>query len=71
MGKVKKGEVCSVQGCANPAIRSLSPQYSGAMKKAGFKLSESKRLFLCEEHYKAFKKAHTAEERLERWRQSG
>jgi len=41
------------------------------MKKAGFKLSESKRLFLCEEHYKAFKKAHTAEERLERWRQSG
>jgi hypothetical protein len=71
MGKIKKGEKCSVKGCENTAVRSLSPSYMSTMKKAGLEITDSSRLYLCEEHYKKFKKAHSGEERLERWRFSG
>ncbi|MEJ5293513.1 MAG: hypothetical protein WHS82_07965 [Candidatus Methanosuratincola sp.] len=71
MGKVKKGELCSVSGCENPAVRSLSPSYAAEMKRAGFTVKESARLYLCEEHYKEFKKVRSKEDRLEKWRLSG
>lgn len=71
MGKVKKGELCSVSGCGNAAVRSLSPSYSAEMKRAGYTINESARLYLCEQHYKEFKKVHSKEDRLEKWRLSG
>ncbi|MDI9645014.1 MAG: hypothetical protein QFX35_07345 [Candidatus Verstraetearchaeota archaeon] len=71
MGKVKKGEGCSVSGCGNPAVRSLSPAHASEMKQAGYSLSESGRLYLCEPHYKEFKKLRSKEDRLEKWRFSG
>lgn len=71
MGKIRKGEGCSVSGCANPAVRSLSPSYAAEMRRAGHSLNESGRLYLCEQHYKEFKKIHSKEDRLEKWRLSG
>lgn len=71
MGKVKKGEACSVRGCREAAVRSLSPSLVSTAKKAGLDVEESGRLYLCEAHYKQFKKARSGEERLERWRFSG
>lgn len=71
MGRVKKGEACSVIGCGKAAIRSLSPSYARILKDAGIEVNESDRLYLCEEHYKRLKKARSGEEQLERWRFSG
>ncbi len=71
MGKVKKGESCSVKGCTGTAVRSLSPSYAATMAKAGMAVAEGGRLYLCEAHYKKFKKAHAGEEKLEKWRLSG
>lgn len=41
------------------------------MKQAGYAINESARLYLCEQHYKEFKKVHSKEDRLEKWRLSG
>jgi len=71
VGRVKKGEACSVRDCDKAAVRSLSPSYARLMKDAGMEVNESGRLYLCEEHYKKLKKARSGEERLERWRFSG
>lgn len=71
VGKIKKGEGCSVSGCTNAAVRSLSPSYASEMKRAGYSLKESVRLYLCEPHYKEFKKIRSKEDRLEKWRFSG
>jgi hypothetical protein len=71
MGKVKKGEACSVKGCAGTAVRSLSPSYAATMAKAGMEVADGGRLYLCEEHYKRFKKANAGQDKLEKWRLSG
>jgi hypothetical protein len=68
LGKIKKGELCSVSGCGKPAVRSLSPSYAPLIEKAGLQVSDKGRLFLCEEHYKQLKKEKSGEDRLERWR---
>jgi len=66
LGKVDKGVNCSVEGCQNKAIRSI------AFKKAveaGLRFSrESRRAYLCEDHYKEFKKARRSIDRVERMR---
>ncbi|UCD96650.1 MAG: hypothetical protein JSV35_00945 [Candidatus Bathyarchaeota archaeon] len=66
MGKIEKGEKCSVLGCENNAVRSLS---AGNVTAAGLKTDSEKRAYLCKEHYKEFKKATRKERTLERWRQ--
>jgi hypothetical protein len=71
LGKVKKGEVCSVSGCGKPSVRSLSPAYAHLVMKAGLRVADTKRLYLCEEHYKMIKKEKSGEDKLERWRFSG
>jgi hypothetical protein len=71
MGKVKKGEACSVKGCTGTAVRSLSPSYAAIMAKAGMDVADGGRLYLCEEHYKKFKKANAGQDKLEKWRLSG
>ena len=71
MGRVKKGQPCSVKRCSEPAVRSLSPSYSSYLVRAGIDVAESSRLYLCESHYKRLKKLRAEEEKLERWRFTG
>ena len=68
MGKVKKGVKCSVEGCDKPAARSVS---RARLAEAGADLkvkASGPRVYLCEEHYKEFKRALRRLKRLEKWR---
>lgn len=53
MGKVSKGISCSVVGCSENAVRSLD---AAKVRQAGLDVRESKRAYLCNEHYKQWKK---------------
>jgi len=65
LGKVAKGVKCSVTGCGNDAVRSLS---TDKVKAAGLKVGEARRAYLCRDHYKEFKKNTKQERVLEKWR---
>jgi len=68
MGRISKGKLCSVEGCSKEAIRSLS---AAKVEAAGLKVKEARRVYLCREHYKEYKKATKKEKTLERWRYKG
>jgi hypothetical protein len=73
MGKVKQGILCSVEGCNEPATRSFSAdKATQALRTAslGLKASRSRRAYLCDKHYKIFKKQQRAEKKVEKWRYS-
>ncbi len=56
---------CSVSGCDEPAIKSVS--WKEANEKAGLGLkSGNGRAHLCKSHYRAFKKATKTDRELER-----
>ena len=65
LGRIDKGIKCSVIGCKNDAIRSLPKD---KVKSTGLRVGESKRVFLCKDHYKIFKKETKKDRVLERWR---
>jgi len=68
LGKVSAGTKCSVEGCGNPAVRSIS---AGKVAAAGLRVSASgRRVYLCREHYKEYKKRTRKERELEaaRWK---
>lgn len=66
MGKVDKGVNCSVEGCQNKAVRSIAFKKAS---EAGLRLGrESRRVYLCEDHYKEFKKARRNTDKIERMR---
>jgi len=65
MGKVSKGILCSVEGCGREAVRSLP---ADKVEAAGLKVKGSRRVYLCKEHYKEYKKAMKKEKTLEKWR---
>lgn len=66
MGKVGKGVKCSVSGCGKDAARSLSAE---KVRMAGLSVGSSeKRAYLCENHYKEFKKRTKKERKIEQWR---
>jgi hypothetical protein len=66
LGKVDKGIGCSVVGCKNPAIRSLSrSEVGGSGLSVG---GEGRRVYLCHDHYKDWKKATKKSRSLERSR---
>ena len=66
MGKVDKGVGCSVNGCKNQAMRSLSKtEVGGSGLSVG---GEGRRVYLCHDHYKAWKKATKKSRSLERSR---
>lgn len=74
MGKIKQGTICSVEGCNNNAIRSFSKdKVIQALQKGGVNLTESRRrrAYLCQEHYKLFKKHQRQEKKIDKWRYSG
>lgn len=66
MGRVDKGVQCNVSGCPNKAERSLSRTDLGG---SGLSVSgEGRRVYLCHEHYKTWKKATKKSKSLERSR---
>jgi hypothetical protein len=66
LGKVERGVKCSVDGCGAEAERSLSREkVSGAGLKV---VGDGRRVYLCTQHYKAWKKATKKERELDRAR---
>ncbi len=66
LGRIEKGENCSVSGCHNEAARSLS---ADKVKAAGLSVSTTeKRAYICKEHYKEFKKKTKKDKTLDKWR---
>jgi hypothetical protein len=68
LGRVSKGVNCSVAGCDEGAIRSLTNEKASS---AGLKVGTAKRVYLCKEHYKEYKKKTRKERKLEKWRHQG
>ncbi|MDH5807105.1 MAG: hypothetical protein QE159_05175 [Candidatus Verstraetearchaeota archaeon] len=71
MGRIKKGQLCSIKNCSNIAIRSLSKNYCEILLKTGLEFNNSERIYLCRFHYKELKKLKSKEDRLEKWRLIG
>ena len=67
MGKVDKGIACSVQGCDRIALRSMSGS-KAAMAIDLMIDSANKRIYLCRQHYKDWKKATKDDRENERAR---
>jgi len=66
LGRVDKGVKCDQSGCGNNAERSLSrEQMAGSGLNVG---GGGRRVYLCHEHYKAWKKATKKSKSLERAR---
>jgi len=66
LGRIEKGEKCSVSGCGREAARSLSVD---KVKAAGINVSTAeKRVFICKEHYKDYKKKTKKDKTLDKWR---
>ena len=64
MGRIGKGTKCSVAGCEEDAVRSVSVAKA---KSAGLNV-EGRRSYLCKEHYKEYKKGSKKERQIEKWR---
>lgn len=64
MGRIGKGSKCTVAGCEEEAVRSVSLPKA---KAAGLDV-EGRRAYLCREHYKEYKKGSKKDKRIERWR---
>ena len=65
MGKIKKGVKCVVQGCESSAIRSLSVEKLDVLD---IDMTSSKRGYLCQVHYKEYKKKTKKERLIDKWR---
>ncbi len=65
MGKVRKGIKCTVQGCKETAIRSISADKLGMLNVQS---SQSRRSYLCELHYKEYKRQTKKERMIEKWK---
>lgn len=64
MGRIGKGQKCSVKNCNEDAIRSVNVEKA---KIAGLD-AEGKRVYVCKEHYKVFKKGNKKVDQIEKWR---
>lgn len=64
MGKIGKGQKCTVMNCKNDAIHSVNVAKA---KAAGLNVS-GKDAYVCEEHYKQFKKGNKKSDQIEKWR---
>lgn len=67
MGKIDKGQKCSIEGCGKDATRSVNAEKA---KIASLKF-EGKHCYVCEEHYKLYKKGTKKVDQIEKWRYSG
>jgi hypothetical protein len=64
VGRISKGTKCSVAGCNEDAVRSVSGPKA---KTAGLNVEE-RRAYLCKEHYKEYKKGSKKDRQIEKWR---
>jgi len=68
LGRIDKGGKCSVAGSSREAVRSLS---TGKAKSAGLNVGgNEKRVYVCKEHYKEFKKKTKKDKTIDKWRYS-
>jgi hypothetical protein len=67
MGRVDKGVSCSVNGCENSAERSISGSKASMASDLVVNTS-NKRVYLCRQHYKEWKKATKEDRENERAR---
>jgi thymidine kinase len=66
VGRIDKGVKCGVAGCSRDAVRSLSTEKA---KSAGLSVgSGERRVYVCREHYKEFKKKTKKDKTVEKWR---
>ena len=65
MGKIAKGVKCSVVGCDEQAVKSISVQKLPSSLKVDVTRG---RAYLCRRHYKEYKKLTKEERRIETWR---
>lgn len=65
LGRIAKGVKCSVSGCGQEAVRSLSAE---KVRAAGLRVGSERRAYLCKEHYKEYKKKTKKDKQLEQWR---
>ena len=71
MGKVKTGTACSVKGCDEKATRSVSAEKAReGLQAAGaaFEDERPRRLYLCQTHYKLYKKQTKQDKKVDKWR---
>lgn len=71
MGKVKKGVNCSVVGCNDRATQSISidkVQEAAQAMRLKLNTEKSRRVYLCEKHYKEVKKHLKKTKKLEKWK---
>jgi hypothetical protein len=68
MGRVDKGQPCSIVGCSATAIRSISID---KVAHAGLNIGNARRAYLCKAHYKEFKKLTRKDRQIDKWRYSG
>ena len=67
MGRIDKGVTCSVSGCTEKAVRSIS---AARAESAKLSVEDSRHVYLCEAHYREFKMRSRKDQRLERLRWS-
>jgi hypothetical protein len=67
MGRVDKGQSCSVVGCSAGAIRSIS---TDKVARTGMNIGNARRAYLCKTHYKEFKKLTRKDRQIDKWRYS-
>jgi len=70
LGRVKKGELCSIKGCRNRAVKSISSVKAlNVLSKLNLDVVDKggRRVYLCELHYKMFKKATKKDRLIEKW----
>jgi hypothetical protein len=65
LGKVGKGIKCTVTGCTEDAVRSVSPT---DVSRARLKVTTMGRGYLCKNHYKELKKKLRKDKQVEQWR---
>ncbi len=66
VSKMTEGKTCSVVGCGAPAVKSISRE---KMKGVDLQVSsKGRRIYLCKEHYKIYKKQRKKIEKYERMR---
>jgi hypothetical protein len=71
MGKVKQGVECSVEGCTEKAVRSFSSNKGReAMQAVGARVKDerARRVYLCQKHYKVYKKQVKQDKKVDKWR---
>lgn len=62
LGKIDKGQKCTVRNCGAIAVRSVSVPKA---KAAGLDV-DGKSAYVCEEHYKQYKKGNKKSDQIDR-----